>query len=26
VANVIDPLGGSWFVEHVTDLMERRAE
>jgi len=26
VANVIDPLGGSWFVEHMTDLMERRAE
>jgi methylmalonyl-CoA mutase N-terminal domain/subunit len=26
VANVIDPLGGSWYVEHMTDLMERRAE
>ena len=26
VANVIDPLGGSWYVEHLTDLMERRAE
>jgi len=26
VANVIDPLGGSWYVEHVTDLMEQRAE
>jgi methylmalonyl-CoA mutase, N-terminal domain len=26
VAGVIDPLGGSWYVEHMTDLMERRAE
>ena len=26
VASVIDPLGGSWYVEHMTDLMERRAE
>jgi methylmalonyl-CoA mutase N-terminal domain/subunit len=26
VANVIDPLGGSWYVEHLTDLMEQRAE
>ena len=26
VAQVIDPLGGSWLVEHLTDLMERRAE
>ena len=26
VANVIDPLGGSWYVEHMTDLMEQRAE
>jgi len=26
VASVIDPLGGSWYVEHVTDLQERRAE
>ncbi len=25
-ASVIDPLGGSWYVEHMTDLMERRAE
>src|SRR5918999_1209114 len=25
-ANVIDPLGGSWYVEHMTDLMEQRAE
>ncbi len=25
VANVIDPLGGSYFVEHLTDEMERRA-
>ncbi len=26
VASVIDPLGGAWYVEHMTDLMERRAE
>jgi methylmalonyl-CoA mutase N-terminal domain/subunit len=26
VANVADPLGGSWFVEQLTDEMERRAE
>ncbi len=26
VANVADPLGGSWFVEELTDEMERRAE
>ena len=26
VANVIDPLGGSWYVEHMTDLMEQRVE
>jgi methylmalonyl-CoA mutase N-terminal domain/subunit len=26
VANVADPLGGSWFVEEFTDEMERRAE
>ncbi len=26
VASVIDPLGGSWYVEHLTDLMEQRAE
>src|SRR5205085_2698954 len=26
VANVIDPLGGSYFVEALTDEMERRAE
>jgi methylmalonyl-CoA mutase N-terminal domain/subunit len=26
VASVIDPLGGSWYVEHMTDLMEQRAE
>ena len=25
-ANVADPLGGSWFVESLTDEMERRAE
>ncbi|MBY5162602.1 methylmalonyl-CoA mutase [Nitriliruptoria bacterium AS10] len=26
VTNVIDPLGGSWFVESLTDEMERRVE
>ncbi|MBK9179138.1 MAG: methylmalonyl-CoA mutase [Acidimicrobiales bacterium] len=26
VANVADPLGGSWFVEELTDELERRAE
>ncbi len=26
VANVIDPLGGSWFVEQMTDLIEEQAE
>ena len=26
IANVADPLGGSWFVEALTDEMERRAE
>ena len=26
VTNVADPLGGSWFVEALTDEMERRAE
>ena len=26
VTNVIDPLGGSWFVEELTDRMERAAE
>jgi methylmalonyl-CoA mutase, N-terminal domain len=26
VPDVIDPLGGSYFVESMTDLMERRAE
>ncbi|HYD10827.1 MAG TPA: methylmalonyl-CoA mutase family protein [Acidimicrobiales bacterium] len=26
VANVADPLGGSWFVEWMTDEMERQAE
>src|SRR6266403_191226 len=26
VANVSDPLGGSWYVEELTDEMERRAE
>jgi methylmalonyl-CoA mutase N-terminal domain/subunit len=26
VADVIDPLGGSWFVEALTDEMEQRAE
>ena len=26
VANVADPLGGSWYVEALTDEMERRAD
>jgi methylmalonyl-CoA mutase, N-terminal domain len=26
VAHVADPLGGSWFVEELTDTMERQAE
>ena len=26
VGNVADPLGGSWYVEELTDEMERRAE
>jgi len=26
VANVADPLGGSWFVEDLTDRMEKEAE
>ena len=26
VADVADPLGGSWFVEELTDELERRAE
>jgi methylmalonyl-CoA mutase N-terminal domain/subunit len=26
VTNVIDPLGGSWFVESLTDRIEKRAE
>ena len=26
VTNVIDPLGGSWFVESLTDEIERQAE
>ncbi|MDP9023245.1 MAG: methylmalonyl-CoA mutase family protein [Actinomycetota bacterium] len=26
VTNVIDPLGGSWYVEALTDELERRAE
>jgi methylmalonyl-CoA mutase N-terminal domain/subunit len=26
VADTIDPLGGSWYVEEMTDLMEARAE
>src|ERR671933_495060 len=26
VASTIDPLGGSWYVERMTDLQERRAE
>jgi methylmalonyl-CoA mutase N-terminal domain/subunit len=26
VANVVDPLGGSWYVEQLTDDIERQAE
>ena len=26
VTNVVDPLGGSWFVEELTDQLEARAE
>ncbi|MFN2624866.1 MAG: methylmalonyl-CoA mutase [Mycobacteriales bacterium] len=26
VANVVDPLGGSWYVEALTDELERQAE
>ena len=26
VANVVDPLGGSWYVEQLTDQIEARAE
>jgi methylmalonyl-CoA mutase, N-terminal domain len=26
VANVIDPLGGSWFIEELTNMTERSAE
>ena len=26
IANVADPLGGSWYVEELTDRMERQAE
>src|SRR3954466_9846173 len=26
VAHVADPLGGSWYVEHLTDEVERQAE
>jgi methylmalonyl-CoA mutase N-terminal domain/subunit len=26
VADAIDPLGGSWFIEEITDRMEGRAE
>ncbi len=26
VADVVDPLGGSWLVEHLTDTIEREAE
>jgi methylmalonyl-CoA mutase, N-terminal domain len=25
VTRVTDPLGGSWFIEHLTDVMERQA-
>jgi len=26
VANTVDPLGGSWFIEAMTDMVEARAE
>ncbi len=26
VANVADPLGGSWYIEHLTDRLEEKAE
>ena len=26
VANVVDPLGGSWFIEHLTDEIEKDVE
>ena len=26
VANVVDPLGGSWYLEHLTDKIENDAE
>ena len=26
VANVVDPLGGSWYLEHLTDTIENDAE
>jgi methylmalonyl-CoA mutase N-terminal domain/subunit len=26
VANVVDPLGGSWYIEKITDEMEEKAE
>ena len=26
VANVVDPLGGSWFVEKLTNDLEQKAE
>src|SRR5262245_21360864 len=26
ITSTIDPLGGSWYVEHMTDLLEQRAE
>lgn len=26
VANVVDPLGGSWFIEELTDKIEQQAE
>ncbi|MBL7109140.1 MAG: methylmalonyl-CoA mutase family protein [Candidatus Marinimicrobia bacterium] len=26
VANIVDPLGGSWFIEKLTDQMEEKAE
>ena len=26
VANVVDPLGGSWYLEHLTDKIESDVE
>ena len=26
VSNVVDPLGGSWYIESLTDKLEKEAE